>query len=129
MRTFTDETGREWVAWQCVPEPSAERRCGERRVAQLAYAGPERRILPDRRSEEDRRLNASPEGTRPWVCFKSEAETRRCGFVPANWEQLSEHELRILLRAAKPRLRRDSGSASAAEGDGNAAESTGTRTF
>ena len=118
MRTFTDETGREWVAWQCVPEPSSERRHGERRVAQLAYAGPERRILPDRRTEEDRRLNASPEGTRPWVCFKSEGETRRCGFVPANWEQLSERELRILLRAAKPRLRRDSGSSPAAEAGG-----------
>lgn len=110
MRTFTDETGREWEAWQCVPPPSTERRRGERRVAQLAYAGPERRVLPDRRSEEDRRLNASPAGTRPWVCFKSQGEVRRCGFVPPNWEQLSERELHILLRAAKPHLRHGSGS-------------------
>ena len=83
-----------------------------------AFAGPERRILSDRRTEEDRRLNASPEGTRRWVCFKSDGETRRCGFVPANWEQLSERELRILLRAAKPRLRRDSGSSSTAVAGG-----------
>ena len=129
MRTFTDDTGREWEAWQCVPEPSTERRHGERRVAQLAYAAPERRILPDRRSEEDRRVNASPDGTRPWVCFKSAGEMRRCDFVPENWEQLSERELRILLRLAKPGLRRNSGSSSAAEGDGDASESTGTRTF
>ena len=115
MRTFTDETGREWQAWQCVPSPGIERRRRERRVAQHAFEGPERRVPPDRRSDEDRRLNASPEGLRPWVCFKSAGEMRRCGYVPANWEQLSERELRILLRAAKPHLRHTSQSPGGAD--------------
>lgn len=99
-RVFTDSQGREWQAWDVVPQLT-ERRELERRVRLVPVAHADRRRDPDRRIISGRRpmLSAGLDGG--WLCFESGAEKRRLTPIPSDWQRCSAQQLERLLDAAK----------------------------
>jgi hypothetical protein len=73
VRDFVDAAGVRWTVWPVVPEALQPRTAAE------DYLG---------------------EYEAGWLCFESTTERRRLPEFPRNWEQLSEAELRALLRLA-----------------------------
>ena len=77
LREFTNEDGREWRAWDILPE-------------QL-----------DHRTRAEDYLQGFLDG---WLVFESKDGRDKCRLypIPANWATRDEEELRLLLRASKP---------------------------
>lgn len=73
VRDFVDADGLSWKVWPVIPESLQPKTAAE------DYLG---------------------EYESGWLCFESVAERRRLPEYPENWEQLSEAELRALLRVA-----------------------------
>ena len=73
VRDFVDAEGVSWTVWPVIPETLQPKTAAE------DYLG---------------------EYESGWLCFESASERRRLPEYPANWEQLSEPELRALLHVA-----------------------------
>ncbi|HEX7978629.1 MAG TPA: hypothetical protein VF461_08505 [Gemmatimonadaceae bacterium] len=99
-RVFTDSQGREWQAWDVVPQLT-ERRGLDRRVRIVPVAHADRRRDPDRRIISGRRpmLTAGLDGG--WLCFESGAEKRRLTPIPSDWQRCPREQLEHFLEAAK----------------------------
>ena len=96
MRIFSDQDGTEWQVWQVTP---AVRVYQERRRAERRSSGHAEAPVLERRSYEDRRRGDIQHG---WLCFDNGGERRRLYPVPGTWEECSEDQLRMLLRAGVP---------------------------
>ena len=101
MRIFSDQDGTEWQVWRVTPSVRVyqERRREERRGNGHVEAP-----VMERRTFEDRRRGDIQQG---WLCFDSREQRRRLYPVPPSWEECSEQQLRLLLRAGVPVSRRD----------------------
>ena len=101
-RTFTDENGLEWLAFDVTPRAD-DRRGANRRWSQ-ELSGVETTESEDRRGP-DRRVAVDgqrpPRLTKGWVCFEREGERRRLQPVPEGWSRLSDVELREFLAVAR----------------------------
>jgi hypothetical protein len=73
VREFVDAEGVRWSVWPVVPESLQPKTAAE------DYLG---------------------EYESGWLCFESAAERRRLPEYPAEWESLSDPELRVLLHMA-----------------------------
>jgi hypothetical protein len=113
-RSFTDQTGREWQAWDVMPErtdrrvtadrrssPNSDRRSQSDRREAGNRRRNQRRLVPDRRavSRQPSRLPRSyADG---WLCFECGSEKRRLVPVPNGWDRLPDEELAHLLDSAR----------------------------
>jgi hypothetical protein len=77
-REFTDDTGREWEAWEVRSTTASDRREAIHRVA------------------------LAPQLQSGWLAFRSGLERRRIVPIPSDWATMSEVELRKLLDQAQP---------------------------
>jgi hypothetical protein len=73
VRDFVDAEGVRWKVWPVIPETLQPRTAAE------DYLG---------------------EYESGWLCFESASQRRRLPEYPADWERLSEPELRALLHLA-----------------------------
>lgn len=93
-RTFSDDSGRQWEAWDVIPRG-------------IMLAAPERRTIPDRRGdpprlvslEDDRRAGmrrvaVSPGMEQGWLAFRSGADRRRISPIPDGWSEWTDERLR-----------------------------------
>jgi len=109
LRTFEDSQGASCSVWNVTPfgMQEEERRTTDRRRAAVAgYAGPERRVGPDRRVRTPRLLTPGLESG--WLCFESGSEKRRLSPIPPGWEQAPDEELESLFHNARTVARRAS---------------------
>jgi hypothetical protein len=99
-RVFRDSQGKEWQAWDVVPQLT-ERREIERRARKDPVQHADRRRQSDRRVMKGRRpmLTAGLDGG--WLCFESELEKRRLCPIPEDWTRASPAELDHYLQSAK----------------------------
>ena len=99
-RVFTDSQGREWQAWDVVPQLT-ERRGFDRRVRLVPVAHADRRRDPDRRIINGKRpmLSAGLDGG--WLCFESGTEKRRLTPIPSDWQRCPAEQLERFLESAK----------------------------
>lgn len=119
-REFTDAHGVTWEVWDVQREATERRKHGERR-RRLGppFQGEDRRHRLDRRRAASMRSGTPPAGTRAvespgapgasrgWLAFQSRHEKRRLEPIPADWEQVTDAELRALCEtAASQPLRR-----------------------
>src|SRR5438105_3639778 len=96
-RTFRDEHGREWEAWEVVPT-AVERR--------MARDGGRRTTAPnDRRKGQETRVLVPDELQRGWLAFQSGLERRRLAPIPDDWVDMTVDELADLLKHAERRTR------------------------
>lgn len=98
-RTFADENGCYWQAWESHPS-IAERRHSDRRVSSAKWTGIERRINADRRISNQKRVVLGGALANGWLTFESPREKRRIAPIPHSWEALSVPELCVLCRSA-----------------------------
>lgn len=104
-RSFRDAEGREWEAWDVVPQ------LGERRVAERRGAAPEAQPAFDRRRGLERRLigtRRDPGLAQGWLCFETRSGKRRLWPIPTDWPRCDESRLVEYFLAARP-VRRPSG--------------------
>jgi hypothetical protein len=106
-RKFLDDQGTLWQVWDVRPE-DAERRIRERRVHHNPPDG-ERRGILDRRGHLAVRTDLPPELRGGWLVFQSPHLKRRYWPIPAQWEQLSLGEIRMLCEMAQAVARADTG--------------------
>jgi hypothetical protein len=99
-RVFRDSQGREWQAWDVVPQLT-ERREIERRMRAAPLEHADRRRQQDRRVIKGRRpvLTAGLDGG--WLCFENAFEKRRLTPIPEDWTRCSPAELDHYLQSAK----------------------------
>lgn len=106
MRTFVDEQGTEWTAWEVRPGEGSLARPERRAVDRRREAAPEpvieRRRGPDRRLRAGRARAALVPRTEAWLAFQAGTVRRRLIPIPASWESLSDGELRALCQRATP---------------------------
>jgi hypothetical protein len=95
-RTFRDDNGREWDAWEVVPTAV------ERRMLLHASAGGSR---SDRRVRQEARLVVPHDLQKGWLAFQSGAERKRLTPIPRDWSEMSDAELIQLLKRAERRAR------------------------
>ena len=106
-RTFVDKDGSYWQAWDSQPTRTERRLRGSdrRNNKPFPWNGIERRVEPDRRLTEQRRITLNSGYGAGWLTFESLGEKRRLIPVPPGWEDLSQSDLRALcgkaLRIAK----------------------------
>jgi hypothetical protein len=102
-RSFRDEQGMDWQAWDVVPA-LADRRIQERRVHRRTLDD-DRRRMNDRRVTPGHRppVNAGMSGG--WLCFEAAAGKRRLAPIPADWLGCAIERLRHYLAVAKPAAR------------------------
>ena len=101
FRTFCDDDGNEWQAFDVVPR-SNERRRYDRR------SGPRKSVSDEDRRDADRRITVG--GRSPlasgvhegWLCFERGDDRRRLSPIPANWRRATDPELDAYRRAASP---------------------------
>ena len=103
MRIFSDQDGTEWQVWQVTPTVRVYQ---ERRRAERRSDGQDDAPGTEFRFHDDRRRGDIQHG---WLCFDSGAERRRLYPVPGSWEECSEDQLRLLLRAGVLVARRPAG--------------------
>ncbi len=96
-RTFRDDEGREWEAWEVVPTAVERRmaRDGSRRSA----------AAQDRRRVQEARVLVPEELQFGWLAFQSGAERRRLAPIPDDWVEMTAEELADLLDRADRRSR------------------------
>lgn len=93
-RTFSDDAGRLWEAWDVVPRG-------------IMLAAPERRMLAERRTGETRptlvdderraiarRVAVTPGMEGGWLAFRSGHDRRRISPIPDEWSVWSDERLR-----------------------------------
>jgi hypothetical protein len=95
-RTFRDDEGREWDAWEVVPT-AVERR--------LARNGATRRAMAERRRVQQNRVLVPDELQRGWLAFQSGTDRKRLTPIPRGWAEMSEAALNDLLKRADQRAR------------------------
>ena len=98
-RTFVDENGCYWQAWESRPG-GVERRRKDRRVSVLPFSGPDRRSSTDRRVRNARRSLLDGELANGWLTFESLREKRRLAPIPHDWETTSVPQLCEFCRRA-----------------------------
>jgi hypothetical protein len=96
-RTFRDEQGREWEAWEVVPT-ALERR--------LARDGSRRTVTgQERRRAQEARVLVPEKLQYGWLAFQSGADRRRLAPIPDDWLEMTADELATLLDRADRRTR------------------------
>ena len=107
MRTFVDEQGTEWTAWEVRPGTGSLARPERRRQDRRREAAPE--PVVERRRGEDRRGRGAVRAraslvprTAAWLAFQAGTVRRRLIPIPETWATMSDVELRALCRAAAP---------------------------
>jgi hypothetical protein len=103
-RSFTDDSGVEWQAWDIIPR-LAERRAADRRSAAALSVSAERRGTSERRQRTGGRLALSNGLHAGWLCFETQAEKRRLSPIPADWLRCALATLREYLASAVPAAR------------------------
>jgi hypothetical protein len=96
-RQFIDDDGITWVVWDVHPEDLG-RTTYDRRVTALSADATARADGASRRSERA----VHPELQKGWLCFQAGAEKRRFTPIPADWAELPDAALRLMLGAAIP---------------------------
>jgi hypothetical protein len=96
-RQFTDDDGTAWVVWDVHPEDLG-RTTYDRRASALSADGAPRADGASRRSERA----VHPELQKGWLCFQAGTEKRRFTPIPADWAEMSDGALRVMLAAATP---------------------------
>lgn len=99
-RSFTDESGMQWQAWDIIPR-LAERRAQERRAGEAVVAT-DRRLERDRRQRAGGRVALSAGLHAGWLCFETLTEKRRLTPIPADWLRCAVTTLREYLARAIP---------------------------
>src|SRR2546430_2757125 len=96
-RTFRDDQGREWEAWDVVPTAV------ERRMAR----GSRRPNVGDRerRKAQESRVLVPDDLQRGWLAFQSGPDRRRLAPIPNDWIEMTVGELSALLKRAERRAR------------------------
>ena len=89
LRSFRDESGAEWRAWDVMPK-LVERRVGARRqvggITSAAEArGADRRLGIDRRMVATQRAFLNDGMSSGWLAFESAREKRRLTPIPGDW--------------------------------------------
>ena len=92
-RSFRDEIGREWDAWEVVPTAV------ERRIATSVARPPN----VERRRAQETRVLVPDRLQRGWLAFQSGRERRRVAPIPCDWEEMTGAELLELLHQADRR--------------------------
>ncbi len=102
-QTFVDRDGSYWQVWDSQPTRVERRLRGSdrRNHKPFQWNGAERRVGPDRRLTEQRRINLSAGHGAGWLTFESLDEKRRLIPIPPGWENLSQAELRVLCERAR----------------------------
>ena len=95
-RTFRDEHGREWDAWEVVPTTV------ERRMARSSREVP---VAADRRKIQEARVLVPESLQKGWLAFQSGKERRRLAPIPQDWADMTSEELVQLLNRADQRSR------------------------
>jgi hypothetical protein len=96
-RTFRDEGGQEWEAWEVVPT-AVERR--------MARDGGRRGAAPqERRKVQEARVLVPEQLQYGWLAFQSGSERRRLAPIPDDWMEMTVEELADLLDRADRRTR------------------------
>ena len=111
-RQFTDEDGINWVVWDVHPEDLGRTTYDRRSTTLAADAAPRADSL-SRRSERA----VHPELQKGWLCFQAGMEKRRFTPIPADWAELPDAALRVMLGAATPAPRADGRSVRPSVGD------------
>ena len=93
-RTFRDDQGREWDAWEVVPT-AVERR--------LARDGAIRKPSTERRKVQEARVLVPEDLERGWLAFQSGTERVRLAPIPNEWAEMTDEELVDLLSRATRR--------------------------
>jgi hypothetical protein len=96
-RQFTDDDGTTWVVWDVHPEDLG-RTTYDRRASALSADGAPRTDGASRRSERA----VHPELQKGWLCFQAGTEKRRFTPIPADWAELPDEALRVMLATAIP---------------------------
>lgn len=99
-RSFTDSTGKQWEAFDVVPQ-LGERRVEERRHARQPIAFPDRRGS-ERRIVMSRRALMAGGLSGGWLCFEGQAQKRRLSPIPDDWARCPESQLEAYCRMARP---------------------------
>ena len=102
-RTFMDRDGSYWQVWDSQPSRAERRLRGSdrRNHKPFPWNGTERRVGPDRRTTEQRRITLSAGYGAGWLTFESLDEKRRLVPIPQGWEDISQAELRALCDKAR----------------------------
>ena|SRR5947209_6768847 len=94
-RRIQDERGVTWDIWDVLPREALglayDRRSGDRLRSQTPESN----------------LALQPELEQGWLCFQASSERRRLAPIPADWFELSDGVLRVLVEIAKPVTRID----------------------
>jgi hypothetical protein len=100
-RSFRDEEGRPWEAWDVTPQLQERRRADRRAGSAAAANGADRRVRSERRMRGNARaaLAGLEQG---WLCFEAPREKRRLSPIPSDWVRCDEARLREYCRQAKP---------------------------
>jgi|SRR5579884_1195715 len=93
-RRFEDDQGRTWEVWEVRPALVERRLNADRRSA--ARPTTERRQAGEVRFPIPRELDGG------WLTFQCDTEKRRLSPIPAQWMALSDPDLIILAKSAKP---------------------------
>ena len=92
-RRIQDERGVIWDVWDVHPRevlgPAYDRRSGDRA----------------RPPTPESTLALQPELEEGWLCFQASEDRRRLAPIPADWFELSDGVLRVLVEIAKPVVR------------------------
>ena len=100
-RVFLDDDNSTWMAWDVIPS-WGERRQGERRSGTGSPpAGLNERRKAERRVKKGIRIGLTPRLSGGWLAFESGRVRRRLAPIPEGWHELSDAELRELLRSAE----------------------------
>jgi hypothetical protein len=91
-RQFQDETGQRWEAWDVHPSTVEVRL----KVEAASTSGTTRHAT----------FPLPPELRSGWLAFQSGDESRRLAPIPANWDRLTDVELRELATVANRIARR-----------------------
>jgi hypothetical protein len=103
VRTFTDASGTAWTVFEVRPSVGERRSGPDRRVATVPDPVLERRRGPDRRLRDRPRTVLPPDYAWGWLCFESDAETRRLAPVPDGWDAAPDATLEAHCRRATAR--------------------------
>lgn len=101
-RTFVDRDGSYWQVWDSQPTRVERRLIADRRQPRFPpWRETERRSGHDRRITNQRRITLAEGYGSGWLTFESLSEKRRLLPIPAEWETISQGELRALCEKAK----------------------------